>query len=363
MQVQAIRSYSEFLAMREDWERMMERAPAANIFLTHDWLATWWRHYGNGNRIYILAVYEAKELIGLAPLMIQERRLAGFPVLRRIAFLGTGVSDRLDILLAKGQERAILAAIISHLQHERWNVVDLEEISEQSVTTKLLPPLAEALGIRVEVSVQSVCPVIELCSDAESYLTSLNRKIRKNLSYYQRRIMKERAVSVDSVTGPQLDRDLQAFFQIYRKSLSGRAGTRKLVGDKFEVFRKEVAMRFAQQDRVHLTLLHVDGHAVAGELNFVYRGTYYAYNGCHDPDWNQESVGTVLQWEVIRQAIAAGCHEYDFLRGEERYKYRWGAKPRPHVQIRLIRETPGLRILFKCARLLRSRPRRHPLKA
>src|SRR5262245_6672535 len=133
MYVKAITTYSEFLTMHEDWERLMERAPAANIFLTHDWLATWWRHYGNGNRLYILAVYEGKELIGLAPLMIQERRLAGVLVLRRVAFLGTGVSDRLDILLAPGHERAILAAMFSHLRHQQWDIVDLQEIPEESV--------------------------------------------------------------------------------------------------------------------------------------------------------------------------------------------------------------------------------------
>jgi CelD/BcsL family acetyltransferase involved in cellulose biosynthesis len=355
MQVQAVTTYSEFVAMREDWERLMERAPAANIFLTHDWVATWWRHYGNGSRLNILAVYRGKELVGLAPLMIQQRRLVGFPVLRRVAFIGTGVSDRLDILLAPGHERATLAAMVSRLQHQRWDIVDLQEIPEGSTTAKLLPELAEAARTPAEVTVQSICPVIQLPSEPGAYFASLSSKFRKNLSWYERRLRKEHTLSVDFLdNGPRLEQDLQAFFRLYRKSFSDRPSAREVIGDEFAALRQEVATRFAMQGSFQLALLRVDGHEVAGELSFLYRRTFYAYNSCHDPAWKRGSVGSILRGQVIRRAIVTGCQEYDFLRGEEPYKYTWGATSRRHVGIRMIRESSKLRLVLDGARLLRS---------
>ena len=355
MQIQAIRSCSEFLAMREDWQRMMERAPAANIFLTHDWLTTWWRHYGNGSGLYILAAYEAKELIGLAPLMIQERRLAGFPVLRRVAFIGTGVSDRLDILLAKGHERAILAAMFSHLLRQRWDIVDLQEIPEHSITAKILPELAEAAETPTEVRVQSICPSIQLPRDPGVYFAGLSHKLRKNLSYYERRLRKEHTVSVDFLNNGQRHAgDLQAFFRLYRKRFSDDPAARELVGDKFASLRQDVATRLATPGSFQLALLRVDGHEVAGEFSFLYRGTFYAYNSCHDPAWEQENVGSILRGQVISRAIMTGCQEYDFLRGEEPYKYRWGATARRQIRIRIMPQSPARRLLLDGARFLRS---------
>jgi CelD/BcsL family acetyltransferase involved in cellulose biosynthesis len=287
--------------------------------------------------------------------MIQQRRLVGFPVLRRVAFIGTGVSDRLDILLAGGDERAILAAMFSHLQRQGWDIVDLQEIPEGSMTANILPELAETAGIRTDVRVQSICPAIELPQDAGLYFAGLSRKLRKNLSYHERRLRKEHTVSIDFLNnGPRQSGDLQAFFRLYRKCFSDRPSARELVGDKFASLRQEVAARLATQRSFQLALLRVDGIEVAGEFSFLYRGTFYAYNSCHDPAWERENVGSILRGQVISRAIMTGYREYDFLRGEEAYKYRWGATARRHIGIRIVRPSPTRRVLLDGARLLRS---------
>ncbi len=356
-QVRPVTTPAELLELQGDWERLLTHAPAANVFLTFDWLSTWWRHYGGARRLCVLAAYEGKELTGLAPLMIEERRLLGLPVFRRIAFLGTGISDRLDMLLTPGVGGATLEAIIAHLVRQRWDMLDLQEVPEESVTAKLLPELAEPLGVRVEVTPQSVCPVVKLARDSEKHLAGLGKKLRQNLTYYGRRLRKEHEVGIHFVQGgPCLSENLQAFFRLYRKALADRPGARNLLGPTFSAFRKEVALRFAERDRFLLTLLRIDGVVAAGGLCFPYCGTCYEYNLCYDPAWKGGRLGTILQWEVIRHAIALGCHEYDCLRGDEAYKYQWGAQPRRHVRIRISRPTPKLHLLQVGLRLARSRP-------
>jgi CelD/BcsL family acetyltransferase involved in cellulose biosynthesis len=356
--IRVFTTHAEFLAMQADWEDLLARASAANIFLTFDWLTAWWRYYGGAARLNILATYEEGELTGLAPLMIQERRVAGLPIYRHIAFLGTGISDRLDILLTPGRERTILEAIVSHLRGQQWDMVDLQEIPEDSVTASLLPGMAESLGARIEVAVQSVCPVIKLRADPDAYFATLGKKLRHNLAYYGRRLAREHRVAIDFLKGGlDLSNDLQGFFRVYRRSLSDQPAAQTLVGEKFMAFRHEVAARFATQGRLLLTLLRIDGTEAAGILCFPYRGTCYNYNLCHDPAWQRDSVGTLLQWETIRHAMTIGCHEYDCLRGDEAYKFQWGAQPRRHIRIRITRETPKTRLLQAGLRLARTRPR------
>ncbi len=244
--------------MRAEWEELLSRAPAANIFLTFDWLATWWRHYGQAARLWILCAYEDGVLVGLAPLMIQERRLAGFLVYRRVAFLGTGISDRLDLLLTPGSERAVLTAIVTELRGRRWDVVDLQEIPESSITAKVFPEVAESLGARVEVTEQSVCPVVRLASDADAHLATLGHKLRRNIRHFGRKLRSEHAVRLDFIDGgPRLEEDLDAFLRMYRKCFAGRPNTREFTGNKFAAFRREVAIRLAMDHRLLLQFLRL----------------------------------------------------------------------------------------------------------
>jgi CelD/BcsL family acetyltransferase involved in cellulose biosynthesis len=356
-EIRTITTPDEFLAMQGDWEELLARTSAPNTFLSFDWLTTWWRHYGEAIQICILAAYEGQVLIGLAPLMVQRHQFAGLSVFRRIAFLGTGISDRLDVLSLPGREQVILGAIASYLANQRWDVVDLQEVPEESATARLLPELAEPLGARVEVTAQSICPVINLPEDPEAHFATLSKKLRQNLTYYGKQLRKKHVVTVEfSKSGSRLTEDLQAFIQLYRRSFAHRPGTDKLTGEEFAAFRREVAERLASQNRLLLALLRIDGTEAAGGLCFRYGGTCYCYNLCHDPAWERESVGTILQWEVIQYAITLGCHKFDFLRGDEAYKYRWGALPQRHVRVRITRNTPKLRLLYTGARLARSQP-------
>lgn len=345
---------ADLLALREDWECLTARAAFTNIFLTWDWMTVWCKHYVGRAQPRVVAVYEGSDLIALAPFMIREYRVLGLPLFRRIAFLGTGVSDRLDVLLAPGRERAGLDAIVSHLRSFPWDVADLDEVPEDSATARLLPALAASPDLGVEVTPQSTCPVVKLLGDPESQLASLGRKTRSNLMYYQRRLARTHRIAVQVLRdGQDLAEGLGTFLALYQRCFADRAAS-ALTGEKFAAFRRDIAMRCAPQGRLLLVLLRVDDEHVAGELGFLYRRTWYVYNKCHDPAWRSEHVGTILQWEAIRHAILAGCHEYDFLRGDEGYKAHWGGKPRRQVRIRLMRASPKVRMARAAAPLLRS---------
>ena len=210
----------------------------------------------------------------------------------------------------------------------------------------------------MEVTLQSVSPVIPLTADPDAYRSTLGKKLRENLTYYSRRLAKEHDVSLEFVTSAEgLPAKLDAFLGLYRTSLADRAAP-ELLGETFAAFRREVATQFARDGRLVLTLLRIDGSEAAAMLGFLHGGTFYDYNSCYDPAWKQASLGSILQWEVIRHAVARKCRELDMLRGEEDYKYRWGARPRRHVRIQITRDSPKLRVLRAATRLARWLGRR-----
>ena len=338
--------------MRESWERLLARAATANVFLTPEWLLTWCRYYAKDAGLRVIVVYEDGEPIGLAPLLVEQQSVCGIPLLKQIKFLGAGLSDRLDILAASGREREALEQITGWLFAQGWDVWDVDELPEASPTAELLPWLARRWGAPVEVERQSVCPVVRLPTDLAAYRATREKDFWKKVDYYGRRLRKEHALEVRFNEGAgDLGRDLEGFLEVYRASFAARPS--QLTDRRFADFRRDVVREMARQKRILIALLLVDGTPVSGQLCLLYRQSCYAYNLCHDPAFSKQSVGTVLQWEVLRYLIEHGYKEYDFLRGAEAYKYRWGASSFYHQRIRIWRNTRKVRLVRAALRVRR----------
>jgi len=84
---------------------------------------------------------------------------------------------------------------------------------------------------------------------------------------------------------------------------------------------------------LELAFLYADGEPIAALCCFAYGRTYAAYNSGYHPAYQDLSAGIVLFAERIRQAIARGFTAFDFMRGNESYKYRFGATDRPLYQL------------------------------
>ena len=66
----------------------------------------------------------------------------------------------------------------------------------------------------------------------------------------------------------------------------------------------------------------------------------YYYNAGVDPDARELSPGVVMVACYIQRAIEQGKTRLDFMRGNEPYKYAWGAADEP-IERLLIRRTGG----------------------
>ena len=78
MHVTLVREESDLLALRGEWDALLRSSHSNGLFLTWEWISTWWRIYGDGRALHLLAARDdGGRLIGLAPLMRIRRRLLG----------------------------------------------------------------------------------------------------------------------------------------------------------------------------------------------------------------------------------------------------------------------------------------------
>jgi len=312
-----------------DWQRLVAASTAATLFQTWEWSAAWWKHQGRGKRLFALVVSDNDTVVGIAPFFT----LPG--PLRTLQLVGTGGSDYLDLLAAPGQEAAVAAAVAQWLRENRsaWDWADLQQIKPGAVAEQL--PGADLWE-------GETCPYLPLPETYDAFLKTLGKKHRQNIGYYERAMGKLHTLELRVTTEATFDFDLDAFFRLHQLRWRSRWMPGAFAAASARAFHRDAAYALLQSGNLRLHTLLLDGEAVASIYCFHKSRTTYYYLGGFEPALAKLSLGTVLTARAIRHAIEAdGATEFDFLRGNEGYKYRWGAQDRYNRRVSLTRR--GLR--------------------
>ena len=195
-----------------------------------------------------------------------------------------------------------------------------------SPTVTRLPALAADHGVDVTIAVEERCPILELPTTWEAYLAGLSGKQRHELLRKMRRV--EREVPEARAVGLGTRQDVEArfddFLALHRQSRVGKA---RFMDERMEGFFRRVSAMLADADAFRLWLLDAPGGPLASFLCLEWDGTVGLYNSGFRPEAAALSPGLILLAHVIRDAIERGKRTFDFLRGEERYKYEFGPTP------------------------------------
>jgi CelD/BcsL family acetyltransferase involved in cellulose biosynthesis len=163
---------------------------------------------------------------------------------------------------------------------------------------------------------QEVSPYLDLPPSWDEYLSHLARKQRKELKRKFKRL-EEVKHNFFSANQPEV------FFRLHRLSDPNK---HKFMSQAMEVFFRDVLRAKFPDWQAELDFLEIEGRPAAAIVSFVSQDEVWLYNSGYDPDFAYYSAGLLLKAWKIRQAIAAGKKKFDFLRGNERYKYDLGAK-------------------------------------
>ncbi|MFQ5686139.1 MAG: GNAT family N-acetyltransferase [Candidatus Scalindua sp.] len=315
----------------------MKKSRSDTVFLTWEWMYTWWKCFQGNKHLFVLTVYDKNEcLVGIAPLCMDKKKIVGVTVLHYLRFLGTlpTSSDHLDFIIHQGREREALKAIINYiLQARNWDLCLLSNIPSTSLTGRLLK---EIMGNRpFQSKISQVCPYIPLPDQIEGFYSSLSGN-RRNTIKRRRRNLQKKHNGFEFVTwenSDDIDNAMERLFELHEKRWMVVGHKGNLARNKVRRFHKEIARIFLNSDMLRLYFLRVQGKDVATLYTFKYNNKLFYYQGGWDPEWSKDRVGSILTNLVIEDAINKGYLEYDFLRGMEDYKTRLTNKKREEVDI------------------------------
>ncbi len=355
-----------------DWDRLAAANPWATPFSRWAFQRAWWDAYGDSAHDQTLVVVDGEggeaTVVGIAPLMHRHEveptdterqtrmRQTGAPLTAvephaKAVFFGASYHADYATLLAAPQDLpAVATAIVDSLADPEppgethampWDVVDLRRLR---CGDPVADALGEAFGRRemaegwtLNVEREDVCPVATLPEGAslEDFLGTLGKKARHEIRRKLRRA--EAAGEVVLEDAPDPLGSLDAFIDLHQRRW-GQDGLFKPGpgGDASRTFFRRLFELLGPEGAVRLTFLRVGDRRIAAGVHLETADSYLYYNAGVDPDARDLSPGVVMVAKYVERALAAGKRRLDFLRGNEPYKYEWGAVDEP-IQRLLVR--------------------------
>jgi CelD/BcsL family acetyltransferase involved in cellulose biosynthesis len=313
------------------WNELAAASISDTPFARHEYLSQWWRTLGGAEwaeaSLILVSAWESERLTGVAPLFrtTHEGRAA-------ILLVGSiEISDYLDLIVREPDLRPFMSGLLEFLGSSAdWRDLPLDwyNIPESSPTPRALESEAAQRGWGYRAEVYLPTPHVALNGDFESYLARLDKKqrheIRRKLRRASEGSLPARMRLVDS--GPDLEGGIQAFLEL----MAHDADKRRFLRPEMRDHMGAVIRLAAQNGYLHLAFLTVGDAEAAAALCFDYRNKLWGYNSGVNPDFTELSPGWVLLAHQIEWAAEAGRSEFDFMRGNEDYKYRFGGVDR-HV--------------------------------
>lgn len=317
LSIRVITRAEEWELIRNDWNALLAESDYNNIFLTFEWLKTWWNIFGSGELSII--IFECKsKIISILPLYIRK---AGF--IRILRFIGTGVSDYGCFIIDKTYPASQIYHqafdyIFTNLQ---WDIIDLQQISELTSLYHYLKENTDRFADRqrLDVKLNKLGKCFYMPRSDDSFIPYNARNFCSKILKRGKKLMRLGNVVYSEVQNIDLE-ILQRFFEMHIKKWRKCGKVSDFAFHKYRKFHSEISKIFARNSWLSFTSTKFNDRYIAFTYAFKYNSKIYYYIQTYDPDFAKYSPGHFSFLNYLNLVKNSDCKEVDLLRGEEEYK-------------------------------------------
>lgn len=325
--LETVDEFSELLRKEQEWSRFAASLPQLTPFQLPGWLLTWWRHFGSGH-LQVFIFRSGDEIAGVVPCFRHE-----WEGRRQMTLMGSGISDYLEPGIRGEHGPAVLEMLAGELQRDdRWDVCNWQDLNAKSLLRLL--PLARELTITVESEVE--CTEAALGGNFEQWWDGRPHGLRRNVRRYleKARSIGEPEFQVTAKAEPEV---LDALISLHSKRWERSGEPGMIVANRSQQFLREVLNRFSCADMLRFFYLRFQTKIVAVICSFPYRDRLFSYLSAFDPEYDIFGFGRLLLYHSFRYAFEQRYNAWNFLRGNEPYKFDWGANKIPKCRVVVTR--------------------------
>ena len=332
----------------DQWNTLASQGTTNSVFQTHEWTLSWLAAFGDEFEPLLAIASDNDRVTAVAPLVIDRRN--GDRVFR---FAGDGRADYCDFLGTRDNREVVTALVDAIFADDRWNVIELNNIPEGSLTADVVRDRSAHYGYQVLSNEMYVCPTLVVAGQQSAACAVFDKpSLRRRENYFRRR---GRLVCRDLKTEAEIAPYLDRFFEqhIARWHASGKAPS-LFLNDRNRTFYRHLTANVAAKGWLLFSVIEFDDEPIAFHFGFDYDATVTWYKPSFSVKYAAGSPGLVLVRHLIGYAIDQGRNELDFTVGDEPFKRRFTNHARRTVSVRVFRNS---------LRFLRERSRRAVVSA
>jgi predicted N-acyltransferase len=327
-----------------EWNALVEGSIADTPFSRHEYLSQWWQTLGGGEwpagadgrppELVLVSARENDRLTGIAPLFITE-----YDEQQALMLVGSiEISDYLDLIVHEADLPRFLSGLLEFIASSStgtWSANDWYNLPESSPTLPALKAESAGRGWSHHEQVYRPTPRIPLDGSFEDYLARIDKKQRHEIRRKMRRAAEsEKNVRFTTVNGTEdIDAEIDSFFDLMVQDPGKAEFLHPAMREQMTATIRSAHAR----GYLWLAFLEVDGEKTAASLNFDYRNKLWGYNSGVSSAHRELSPGWVLLAHTIQWCTENGRYEFDFMRGDEEYKYRFGGVDKHVMRVKVIK--------------------------
>ncbi|MFC1633558.1 GNAT family N-acetyltransferase [Planctomycetota bacterium] len=332
----------------DSWNDILSQAADANAQLTHEWLSSCWEVFGDNKRLSLITVTDEGKITGIAPLTIATVVSKAGLKLKKLTFVGDGLTDYHDLLIVNEKREEVLRVLLEFIVDgkEDWDAIHFRNFRGDSPNLPILRNMLADTSFTFVEKINIRSPYISIDRDWTEYYGALSKNIRSDVRRRLNSLAKMgkaefiRLHEVDDVTDT-----LGMIKSIHVKCRQAKGDVSWYTNEKRFRFASLILKRFGDRKWLDIVFLKLNNRIIAYYLGFVYDNIVYFWNTGFDPEFSKVGPGKLLLHYWIKDSFAKGYREFDFMVGEEPYKLQWTSPTRPNYEFFVFKNTARSHLL------------------
>lgn len=269
----------------------------------------------------IMVAEEGGRWVGLLPLAFFRSLKDGFT--RVLEFSGGTQADRHDLLVIPGYEQAVLDLFEKAFEElkDKVRIMRLHSIPQYSVLLKW-----RATAGQEAVQETNVAPFLSLVPGMtyegleQQWSSSHRGDVRRQI----RKLQKKGNLSLRRIGEiHETLRLIDEFFKVHTHKWARSNWRIILYNQIIKRFTVQLIVHLWSEGVIHFSTLNLDNKPISYHFGFLFEKRFYWYKPAYALEFQNYSPGKVHISELLREGLQQGWETFDFLLGDEAYKYLW----------------------------------------
>ena len=312
------------------------RTPDAQFYLSSTWIFQWMSIALT--KRFVLAARcgpVGSNYVAFFPLRFRTRMKKGGGFYTVVDMACQGIADYTGFICRPEYDDVVIPAFANAIRQFKWKEFNLDFLRASDSRARLLLQCFPGKSYRIKnereapspgVTDHSICPYVDLPDSWETYLaTRMSANSRQKARRLLKKIEESDSLTIRHADKATFERDIDIVLQLWDTKWSTRR--RRNLGAIVHIVREMLKYCF-EQGALFLPMLWEDDKPICGLALLVdhRKKSYLFIMTGRDETYEGPAPGFALHAHAIRHAIENGFRTYDFLQGNDRYKYSFGVE-------------------------------------